>query len=158
LKLFYIALAIVFVSGGMCAGIVFAQTQNDTGTATGDEASIGQTYTALALAIISMAGTVFAAYLSQKAKATGQAPNETDLKIQQQLTNLHETMKTTVGAQAQLIDFVFNKAVPEKAQEIIEGTLPLIKVQEVTKKVGQTEADVKHAEELLNEIQSKVVK
>jgi hypothetical protein len=147
-------MAVALVSGGMAGGIAFAA--NDTGVATGDEASIGQTYVALALAVISMAGTVFAAYLSQKAKATGQAPNETDLRIQQQLLNLHETVKETAGAQAQLIDFVFNKAVPEKAQEIVEGSLPLIKVQAVTKKVGAAEADFKHAEDLLNEIQDKV--
>ena len=148
-------IALALVTGGMSVGIVFAQG-NDTGQATGEEASIGQTYTALALAIISMAGTVFAAYLSQKAKATGQAPNETDLRIAQTILNLQEKMKTTAGAQAQLIDFIYNKAVPEKAQEIVEGTLPLIKVQEVTKRVGEAESDFKHGEDLLNEIQTKV--
>ena len=148
-------MAVALVTGGMSIGVVFAQG-NDTGTATGDEASIGQTYTALALAIISMAGTIFAAYLSQKAKATGEAPNATDLRIAQALLSLQEKMKTTAGAQSQLIDFVFNKAVPEKAQEIIEGSLPLIKVAEVTKRVGEAESDFKHGEDLLNEIQGKV--
>ena len=149
-------MAIALVTGGMSVGVVYAATTNDTGVATGDEASIGQTYTALALAVISMVGTIFAAYLSQKAKATGQAPNETDLRIAQALTNLQDKMKTTSGAQAQLIDFIYNTAVPEKAQAIVEGSLPLIKIQEVTKRVGEAEADVKHGEELLNEIQGKV--
>lgn len=151
-------MAVVLVTGGMAGGLAFAQVGNDTGTATGEEASIGETYVALALAVISMAGTIFAAYLSQKAKATGQAPNETDIAIQQQIVRLQEAMKNSAGSQAQLIDFVFNTAVPEKAQAIVEGSLPLIKIQEVTKKVGETEADFKHAEDLLNQIQGQVKK
>jgi hypothetical protein len=105
-----------------------------------------------------MAGTIFAAYLSQKAKATGKAPNETDLRQQQQLVDLQLKLEHSAGAIANLVDFVGNKVAPEQFKQIGEGTLPYIKAKEVIKKVGEIQSDVKHGEELLNEIQSKVNK
>jgi hypothetical protein len=130
-------------------GFAYAQTEEQT---------FGGIYVSLALAIISLANSVWSQYIAQKAKATGQAPNETDLRIQQQLSNTQQSLKDVAGTLAQLINFTYEKVAPEQAKQIIEGTLPLIKVEAVTKKVGQVEADFNHGADLLNEIQGKVNK
>lgn len=148
--------SLVFVTGLTLANLYNVLAQNDTGVATGNEASTGETYVAVILAIISMAGTIFAAYLSQKAKATGQAPNETDLRQQQLIVDLQQKLTHSAGAIANLVDFIGTKVAPEQFNQIGEGTLPYIKAKEVVKKIGEAEQDVKHGEALLNEIESKV--
>lgn len=146
------------VISGMAASFMWIQIglAQDAGTAVGEEASTAEVYIAVILSIISLANTVFPIYLAQKAKMTGQAPNETDLRIQQQLVTLQEKAQNAAGAIANLTDFVGNKVAPEAYQQIAEGSLPYIKAKEVTKKVGEVEEDVKQGEQLLKEIQSKV--
>lgn len=122
------------------------------------EQTIGGVYVSLALAIISLANSVWSQYIAQKAKTTGQEPNQTDLQIQQQLVTTQAHLKDIAGGLSQLIDFTYEKVAPEQAKQIIEGTLPLIKVQKVTQKVGEVESDFNHGAELLNNIQSKVNK
>src|ERR1041384_3294394 len=130
-------------------GIAYAQAPAQT---------FGEVYVSLALAIISLANSVWSQYVAQKAKATGQAPNETDLRITNLLHNLSEKANETAATQAQLINWIYEKAVPDQARQIVEGSLPLIKVDAVTKRVGETQANLDHAAELLNEIQAKVSK
>ena len=130
-------------------GMAYAQAPAQT---------FGEVYVSLALAIISLANSVYSNYLAQKAKATGKEPNETDLRIATALHTLSEKANETSATQAALINWLYDKAVPEKAHEIIEGSIPLIKVDAVTKRVGETQANLDHAAELLNEIQAKVSK
>lgn len=159
MKLFFIVLSAALISGGMAGGmglnIVFAQT-NDTGQATGNEASTSEVYVTVILAVISLVNSIFSTYLAQKAKMTGQAPNETDLRQQQLLLGLQQKLENSAGAIANLTDFIGNTVAPDQFNQIKEGTLPYIKAKEVIKKVGEIQNDVKHGEELLNEIQDKV--
>jgi hypothetical protein len=113
-------------------------------------------YVTVVLAVISLVNSIFSTYLAQKAKMTGQAPNETDLRQQQQLLALQQKVEGAAGAIANLVDFVGKKVAPEAFNQIAEGTLPYIKAQEVVKKVGEIQSDVKHGEALLNEIETKV--
>jgi hypothetical protein len=155
MKIFLIPLMIGAVTGmmavGMLANMVFAQGTDTAATTSG-------VYVTVVLAVISLVNSLFSTYLAQKAKMTGQAPNETDLRIQQQLVLLQEKVGNASGAIANLVDFVGNKVAPEQFNQIKEGTLPYIKAQEVIKKAGEIQADVKHGEDLLNEIQDKVQK
>jgi len=157
MKLLLLTLIIAGVTGGMAAtmgfNIVFAQ---DTGVATGNEASTSSVYVTVVLAVVSLVNSIFSTYLAQKAKLTGQAPNETDLRQQKQLVDLQVKLENSASAIANLVDFVGKTVAPDQFNQIKEGTLPYIKAQEVVKKVGEIQADVKHGEELLNEIQDKV--
>lgn len=119
--------------------------------------TFGETYMAMALAIISLIGNVYNGYLAQKAKLTGQAPNETDMKIAALLASVTEKIQTQEQKGAQLIDFLYNNAVPKQAQEIVEGSLPLIKVQKVTQDVKDADAKVTQAKNLLGSIQEGIV-
>lgn len=134
---------------GLFTHIAFAQTPTP---------SFGETYMALALSIVSLAGNVFNAYLSQKAKLTGQAPDQTDVAIAEQLAGLSERLKNSEAKGAQLIDFLYNNAVPKAAQEIVENSLPLIKVQAVNDDVRKAEAKVNEAVSLLDAVESNVGK
>ena len=90
---------------GLFTHIAFAQTPTPQ--------SFGETYMALALSIVSIVGNVFNAYLAQKAKLTGQAPNQTDVAIAEQLAGLSERLKNSEAKGAQLIDFLYTNAVPK---------------------------------------------
>jgi hypothetical protein len=135
---------------GLFAHVAFAQAPAP--------ATFGETYMALALSIVSLAGNVFNAYLSQKAKLTGQAPNTTDIKIAQGLADLNQRLVGVEGKAAQTIDFLYNNAVPEKAQAIIEGSLPLIKVQAVNNDVRKAETKFNQAVELVKTVEEGAAK
>jgi hypothetical protein len=85
MKIFLIPLMIGAVTGmmavGMLANMVFAQGTDTAATTSG-------VYVTVVLAVISLVNSLFSTYLAQKAKMTGQAPNETDLRIKQQLVLL----------------------------------------------------------------------
>ncbi len=118
--------------------------------------TFGETYMAMALAIVSLIGNVFNAYLAQKAKLTGQAPNETDVKIAAAIAGLAGGLAKNEEKGKQLIDFLYNNAVPKQAQDIVEGSLPLIKVQAVTADVKKAEEKFNTAVSLLSSIQGEV--
>jgi acylphosphatase len=132
---------------GLFTHIAFAQVEEQT---------LGQTYMALALSIVSIAGNVFNAYLAQKAKLTGQAPNETDAKIAAALASVNETLKKDQQKYVEFADFLYNNAVPEKAKAIVEGSLPLIKVQALNEDVKKAEGKFNQANDLLRAIQGEV--
>lgn len=122
------------------------------------EQSFGQTYVALALAVISLITNAFNAYLAQKAKTVGLNPNSTDEKIIRFITDISARFKNSEEKNAQLIDFLYNNAVPDKAKAIVEGSLPLIKIRAVTEDVAKADQKVQEGATLIDEITSAVRK
>lgn len=146
--------SLVFVTGLTFANlyIVVAQVQtNDTGVATGSEASVGETYTALILAILSLGGNIINWYLSEKAKRIGLNPNSTDEKMAQAFLDFSERFKNSEQKVSELTDFVFS-SLPDKAQAIVNK--PAIRMAEVTKDVHDADQKVGHIRSLLEQIMS----
>jgi hypothetical protein len=145
-----------YLFAGAALVIGFQTIVGDAYAQPAEEQTTSGIYVTVVLAVISLVNSLFSTYLAQKAKMTGQAPNETDLRQQQQLVDLQTKLTNSAGAIANLVDFIGTKVAPEQFNQIAEGTLPYIKAKEVVKKVGEIQSDVKHGEDLLNEIQAKV--
>lgn len=146
--------SLVFITGLTFANlyvVVSAQTQNDTGTTTGQEASVGETYTAMLLAIFSLAGNIINWYLAEKAKRVGLNPNSTDEKMAQAFLDFSERFKNSEQKVSELTDFVYG-ALPDKAQAIVNK--PTIRMTEVTKDVHDADQKVGHIRSLLEQIMS----
>jgi hypothetical protein len=126
--------------------IAYAQTPDQ---------SFGGTYVALALAVISLITNAFNAYLAEKAKRVGLNPNATDEKLINFVMGMMEHVKSNSGAITQLTNFLYKDVAPEKAQQIVEGSLPLIKISELTKKVQEADQKLQTGAKLLDAIGSK---
>lgn len=145
--------SLVFITGLTFANlyvVVSAQT-NDTGTATGQEASVGETYTAMLLAIFSLAGNIINWYLAEKAKRVGLNPNSTDEKMATAFLDFAARFKNSEQKVSELTDFVYS-ALPDKAQQIVNK--PAIRISEVTKDVHDADQKVGHIRSLLEQIMS----
>jgi len=129
--------------------LVFAQGNVTVVPPVAVEQTTGEVWVGIALAIVSMIGTVFNTYLTNKAKITGQQPNETDAKIAEVVAGISEKFTNSEEKMADLINFVYD-ALPDKAQAIVDK--PKIKVQEITKDVGRAEEQTKKIGNLVGSI------
>lgn len=145
--------SLVFVTGLTFANlyVVVSAQSNDTGTATGSEASVGETYTALILAVLSIGGNIINWYLAEKAKRVGLNPNSTDEKMAKAFLDFSERFKNSEQKVSELTDFVYG-ALPDKAQAIVNK--PTIRMAEVTKDVHDADQKVGHIRSLLEQIMS----
>lgn len=144
--------SLVFITGLTFANLyVVVLAQNDTGTATGNEASVGETYTALLLSVFSLAGNIINWYLSEKAKRVGLNPNSTDERMATAFLDFAERFKNSEQKVSELTDFVYG-ALPDKAQAIVNK--PTIRIAEVTKDVHEADQKVGRIRSLLEEITS----
>jgi hypothetical protein len=146
--------SLVFITGLTFANlyvVVSVSAQNDTGTATGDEASVGETYTALLLAIFSLVGNIINWYLAEKAKRIGLNPNSTDERMAKAFLDFADRFKNSEQKVSELTDFIYS-ALPDKAQQIVNK--PAIRISEVTKDVHEADQKVGYIRSLLGEIAS----
>lgn len=120
------------------------------------EQTVGGIYIALALAVIGLLTHILQFYLNQKAERVGLNPNSTDEKIIKAIMDLGQNVEHNAGGLAQLTNFIYNDVAPEKARQIVEGSLPLIKVKAVTDNVNTINTKLGTFEDLLNAIQPKV--
>ena len=118
----------------------------------------GSTWLALALSIMSLVSQVANFYLAQKAKTVGSNPNSTDERLAKYIVNLADRTAQQEDKLKQFADFLYEKAVPEQAKQIAEGSLPKIKIENLNSDVEKAKQDLATGISMFETIQADVKK